>query len=295
MINETNIYEKGMLIVLNEKGYSGRMKLSQEEIKEAGLPSDIVRAVHDLFDRGFKEKLDAIGLFDNNTRSYVKSFSVAFPIKAVYFLRYDHIDRIVEYIESRKALRVEMVEDLVENYDQAITEFAEKFPKYYRKAQHKYPSKRDFASRFSFDYQFVQVAPPSENTKLTSDQYRRAQTQFTETINAVKKDVVNTIYTELAELTIRLKRQSKDGKMNQRTFNSLSEYFTKINDIYSEFVDRQDLVEAINKIKTQVLGASADMLRDNDGQRKKFHKAISESLSEMQALPDIELKRALEF
>jgi len=295
MINETNIYDKGMLIVLNERGYSGYMKMTEEEIKEAGLPKEIVRGVHDIFEKAFKEKLDAISLHDNRTRAHVKNQSVPFPIKAVYFLRYEQIEAIVEYVESRKAQRAEMVEDLVNNYETAIRNFAEKYPKYYAKARNKYLSTRNFANRFSFDYQFVQVAPPSEGTRLSGDQYRRAQLQFKETIEAVKKDVVNTIYTELAELTLRLKRQSKDGKMNQRTFNSLNEYFSKIDEVYTEFVDRQDLTEAINKIKKQVLGVSADMLRDNDIERKKFHKAITNLTDEMKVLPDVELKRAIEF
>lgn len=295
-INETNIYDRGMLIVLNETGYSGYKKLSKEEIQEAGLPEEIVRGVHNLFEKSYKEKLDNITLFDNKTRAYVKDRSVPFhKIKSVYFLGYDRIDMIEQYIEERKIQREELVNELVEDYDNAVQSFAKKYPKYYRKAMDKYPTKDKFKRKFSFDYSFIQIAAPSKNSKLTPEQYRRAKEQFTQTIEAVKKDVVNTIYTDLLELTGRLKRQSKDGKMSQRTFNSLNEYFAKIEEVYSEFVDRKDMTEAINKVKQSVLGKSADMLRDNDGQRNKFHKAIAALTKEIKALPDVELKRAIDF
>ena len=293
MINENNIFEKGMLINLKTGAYAGRKKLSADQLKD--LPKEIVRGVHDLFEHAFKEKLEGIMNFDGATRAYVKTFSVPFPIDGVYFLAFEKIDNIIEFLDRRKEQRLEMVEDVLNRYEDAITAFAVKYPDYYKRAKDKYPSKSRLAERFYFDYQFLKISAPDKSPLISAEQYKREMQKFGETISEMKKEVVGTIYQTMIELTERLKRQSKDGKMNQRTFNNLGKFLEQINDVYADFLDRDDLKAALDKVKKETLGITADGLRDNDAQRKKFNKAISALTEEIKTLPDIELKRSIDF
>jgi hypothetical protein len=292
-VTENNIFEKGMLISLNMGAYSGRKKLDKDQLEN--LPKEIVRGVHDLFEHAFKEKLEAISKHDSETRGNVKALSVPFPIDGIYFLSYERIENVIAYLDERKKSRWELVEEVLEHYEEAKNAFAKKYPSYYAKAQYKYPSKAKLAGRFYFEYQFLKISAPDKNPMISPEQYKREMEKFRQTITDMKQEVVGIIYQSLSDLTNRLKRQSKDGKMNQRTFNNLHKFLEQVDSTYTEFVDRKDLQETLKKVKAEIKGMSADMLRDNDSQRAKFHKAISALTAEIQALPDVEAKRAIDF
>lgn len=292
-INENNIFEKGMLISLNLGNYAGRKKLSDDQLEN--LPKEIVRGVHDLFEKAFKEKLDAITKHDAETRGNLKMQSVPFPIDGIYFLSYDRIEKMIAYLDERKQSRWVLVEEVLANYEAAKDSFANKYPAYYAKAQYKYPTKARLAQRFYFEYQFLKISAPDKNPLISPEQYKREMEKFKQTINEMKQEVVGIIYQSLSDLTNRLKRQSKDGKMNQRTFNNLHKFLDQIDGVYGEFIDRKDLQDTLKKVKAEIKGMSADMLRDNDAQRKKFNKAMTALTNEIQALPDVETKRAIDF
>lgn len=294
MINESNLFQKGMLISLNLGGYSGRKKLKKEQMGD--LPTEIVRGVHDLFNKEFKKLLVEISAHDQETRRIVKHQSVPFPLDGVYFICSDRLEKVIEELESRKAERAELIEKAVENYEEAIETFAKDYPEYYKNAKSKYLSKEQFTERFYCKYQFLRISAPSEEDSIISpEMYKREIEKFRETINEMKNDVVSTIYQELLESTVRLKKQCTDGKPSQRTINTMNEFLKKIDEIYSEFVDRKDLSNAIKAVKKQMLGITADELRDVDASREKFRKEISSLVNEIKNLPDIPLKRAIEF
>lgn len=292
-VNENNIFEKGMLISLNLGNYAGRKKLSDDQLEN--LPKEIVRGVHDLFEKSFKEKLDAITKHDAETRWNLKSNCVPFPIDGIYFLAYDRIEKVMQYLDERKALRQALIDEVLEHYEDAKNAFAKKYPAYYVKAQNRYPSKARLAQRFYFEYQFLKISAPDKNPMISPEMYKKEMEKFRQTITAMKQEVVGIIYQTLTDLTNRLKKQSKDGKMNQRTFNNLHKFLEQIDSTYSEFIDRKDLQDTLKKVKAEIKGKSADMLRDNEAQRNKFHKAISALTKDIQALPDVDMKRAIDF
>jgi hypothetical protein len=294
MITEKNIFEKGMLINLNQGSYAGRKRLSKDQMKD--LPTEIVRGVHDLFDAEFKRLLKDISAYDRDTRHEVKMKSVPFPIDGVYFTGSERIEPMIELLEQRKQERGELIEKAVANYEGAIQSFAEKYPDYYEKAKHKYPTKQHFQERFYCKYQFLKISAPGKEDKLISPEvYKKEMEKFRETIQEMKAEVISTIYQELLETTNRLRKQCTDGKPNQRTLNTLNEYLKRIDEVYSDFVDRDDLKKAIKSIKAQVLGVTADALRDNDDTREKFRKGISDLVGEIKNLPNIPLRRAIDF
>lgn len=294
MIDETNIYNKGMLISLHMGVYAGRRRMDHEQLKE--LPTEIVRGVHDLFDIEYKKLLQEISSFDRHTRHVIWHMCIPFPVDGIYFMPSNKINEAIELLETRKAERNALVENAVENYDSAIKTFSEKYPEYYQRARNKYPTKLAFSSRFYFKYQFLSISAPDEKQAIiTPELYKEEMRKFKETIQEMKSDVVSTIYGELLEATSRLKKQCTDGKPSQRTLNTVNEFLKKIDEVYSDFVDRKDLKASIKKIKAQVLGVSAETLRDSDTAREKFRKGISDIVNEIKAIPDIPLKRAIEL
>jgi hypothetical protein len=293
-INENNIYQKGMLIRVVMGGYSGRKRLDSDQLQD--LPKEIVRGVHDLFGKEFKEMLRQIDRHGSEARHDVTDYSISFPIEGVYFVPSNKIGSIIEKLEKRKEERAELVKTIVENYEEAIKNFQEKYPEFYRRAKHKYLTKEQLASRFYFKYQFVKIQPPSgDDIEISPEMYKAEMNKFRDTINEMKQEVLSTIYEELLSATERIKNQCTEGKPNQRTLNNLNIYLDRIKEVYSDFIDRADIKEAIKKIKAQVLGVNADALRDSEELKKKFGEEVGKLAREIKALPDIPLKRALEL
>lgn len=293
-ITAENIFEQGMLIHLSLGGYHGRVQLSEEQLKD--LPKEIVRGVHDMFDIDFKSLLKDVFSQENEIRRWIKALSIPFPIDGVYFIPSKSIEFVIKNLEDMRIARKDLIQKTVDVYDASIKIFSEKYPDFYRHALNKYISKDQFADRFYFSYQFIKVQAPDKNSKFISpEMYKLEMQKFKESIEDMKKEVLSVIYTELIQLTKRLKTQCSDGKPNQRTFDSLNTFLSKIDNVYSDFIDRKDMKEVIEKIRKEVLGIDAVSLRDSENFKKKFGKEIASLAKEIKALPDIRLKRSIEF
>jgi hypothetical protein len=294
MLNEQNIYEKGVLIALHMGGYEGRKKLSKEQLKD--LPTEIVRGVHDLFDKEFKELLAAIWTLDSKIRDTVKAKCVPFPVDGIYFLPSSKIEEVMDYLKNMEIERNVAIQKAADVYEDAIIKFSEKYPEFYTKARGSYISLQQFRDRFYFQYQFLKIAPPDKDSLLSPEVYKKELAKFRESVQEMKNDVLGTIATTLLEATKKLKDQCVNGKPNQRTLNSLNKFLIQIDEVYSDFVDRKDMKKAISAVKASILGVDAESLRSSkEDFRKEFEKAITEAAETIKALPDIPLKRAIEF
>jgi hypothetical protein len=297
MITEKNLFENGVLVGIHSGAYEGKKKLTPDQLKD--LPQEIVRGVHDLFGAEFKKLIQDIKAFDSETRNMVKRRAIPFPFGGVYwgvyFVRGEQLDEVIDTMEERMKERVALIDKAVENYDAAIEAFASKYPEFYEKARDKYLSKREFAGRFYFNYQMIKITAPDKSGMITSEQLKRERAKFRETIEEIKKEVVSTIYESLLEMTARLKQQCTDGKPNQRTLNSLNKFLEQVDEIYSDFIDREDVKEMVARVKAQVLGVTAESLRSSEELKNELARQIKGIVSEFQALPDIPLKRAIDF
>ena len=291
-ITVNNIYSKGVLVALRMGAYEGRKKLSKEQL--SSLPTEIVRGVHDLFTKEFKDQLRKIGNIDMLIRGSVKIRTVPFPIDSVYFLPNDKIEEIVNMIEDKRKVRQELIEEAVDAYENAIQKFALEYPDFYNRAKDSYPSKSQFRNRFYLKYQFVKIAPPDDDGKLSPEIYKKEMAKFKESVEEMKKEVLSIVASTLLETTEKLKKQC-DGKLNQKTFNSLNKFFDQIDNTYADFIENKDLKAVIDNLKKNVLGVDAESLRKSSDFKKEFKEMISGVAESLKAIPDVPLKRALDF
>lgn len=294
MVNEENLFSKGMLISLKTGTYGARKKLTKEQLKD--LPQEIVRGVFDMFDKKFKDYIRAVEKIGSKARGGVKAVSVPFPISGVYFLPTTKIEGVINFLEEVKTEREKAIKEVMEELDEGIKRFKNRYPDYYAIARDSYPTKDRLQQRFYMEYQFVKIAPPDKkNSILTADMYRKEMEKFRSSIQEMKDEVISTIYGELTTMTKRLQEQCTDGKPNQRTINNVNKFLKKIDEVYSEFIDREDVKNLVGKIKRQMNGVSADNLRDSESAKKQFKKEIASLAKEIKALPDVPLTRLIEI
>ncbi len=293
-ITSENIFEKGMLISLTMGGFDGRMKLSEEQLKD--FPTEIVRGVHDIFEKEFKNLLKEINSHDLYTRTKIGEMSIPFPIHGIYFMLSKQIEKTLEFLKIQESERNALIQNATDNYDNGIVKFAEQYPEYYRHAKGKYPTKTQFKERFYLRYQIFTITQPEKALSLISpDIYLNELNKFKTDVSTMKQDVVNIIYTELIDRIKTLQKQCTDGKPSQKTFNKMNKILAQIDEVYSDFVDRQDIKDMIAKIKTLVTGVTADDIRSSEEFKKEFKNSMAKAFEEIKNLPDAELTRSLDF
>jgi hypothetical protein len=118
--------------------------------------------------------------------------------------------------------------------------------------------------------------------------------KFKESVEEMKKEVLSIVASTLLETTEKLKKQC-DGKLNQKTFNSLNKFFDQIDNTYADFIENKDLKAVIDNLKKNVLGVDAESLRKSSDFKKEFREMISGVAESLKAIPDVPLKRALDF
>ena len=293
-ITSENIFEKGMLINLSMGGFDGRVKLSKEQLKD--FPTEIVRGVHDIFESEFKKLIKEIGRHDGFTRQEIKYMSIPFPIDGIYFIMSKQIEKAIEFLKKREIERIELIQNTIDNYDNAIIKFSEQYPEYYLHAKGKYPSKERLRERFYFKYQLFAITTPEKTLgEVSSDLYTEELDKFRKDVSTMKQEVVNIIYTELCDRIKMLQKQCSDGKPSQKTFNKMTRVLGQIDEIYSDFIDRQDIKDVVEKVKRLVSGVTADNLRDSESFKNEFKTSMAKTFEEIKNLPDTELTRSLEF
>ena len=291
-VNYENIFDRGMLINLKMGSWAARNKLSQEDLKY--LPKEIVRGVYDLLDD--KDQLDEIISVQNKLRNKVKSQTVPFPIDGVYFVLGKDIETVIDTVKEDQVVIAELAREFGEGYEQKIKNYASKYPKFYERAKGKYPSKENVINRFYVQYRMFQVNVPNKKLSFVSPElYKEEMKKFKNEVEEMKKEVINIIYTELLDRVATLYRQCDDGKPSQRTLNNLGELFGKVENLYADFIERDDITGMINKIKKMVGGVDAKELRNDEKFKSDFGKRMKKVAAELKALPDTELKRSIEF
>lgn len=291
-INYENLFEKGMLINLKIGFWAARNKLSEDDLGD--LPKEIVRGVYDLLDN--KEKLEDITSAQNKLRNLVKSCTIPFPIDGVYFILGKDIEKVLDMIKEKKEEIKSLTEEFVNDYENLISSYSEKYPKFFERAKTKYPLKQEIADRFYVSYRMFQINVPSKKLSFISPElYKEEMNKFKNEVEEMKKEVLNLIYNEIVERISNLQRQCIDGKPSQRTLNNLQELFERVENLYSDFIDRKDFKDMINEVKKSVNGVDAKELRNDQKFKTEFAKKMKSVLNDLKNLPDVKSKRFIDF
>ena len=298
-ITAENIFEKGVLVNVKISAFTGRAKLSSKQIEEKDLPTEIVRGVVDLYSGEMRNLLKRIEEHDNKTRNIVWTMSIPFPIDGIYFVSAKNLNLLSERLNVRKEEREKLIEEAAEYIEQGIKEYSERFPEFYEEnlKKGKYLNKERFKSKFNFKFNYFQISVPNENSAnfITSEIFNEEMKKFKNEINEMKAEVVNIIHAELLTKAKRLLEQSTTTKPNQKTLNTLNEFFDKISNVYSDFIDRKDLEDIIKKFKETVSGVNADDIRTDGTFKKSFAAKIKEVANTLEIMPNVKLQRAIEF
>jgi hypothetical protein len=269
-----NIFDKGCLVQLSISVWGGAKKIDEEKAKKA-LGSEWAKARKALID---PEALKPIGKARNEARIYLRSRSLPFPINGVAFVPFESVQRIDEKLQ-----------EMEKGFDLACEAFYRVYGDLKTQAEgmlgglfdaDDYPA--DIKHFFGFNWRFITMNAPGENSYLSPELVAREQEKFINTMTEAREMGVAALREEfksvLANCIDRL-TPGADGKRKIFKDSLVGNFF----EFFETFKERNifadgELDKLCEQAKGVLSGVTPEGLRADEGLRETV-KANMEKLS----------------
>ena len=291
-LTDKNIYEQGIICSLKLGAWAARAKVDPKLLAD-DAPDDIVRVAQDLLLKADKDLLKEATYTGHKAYRYVESCSMPFPLPGCFFIRKSRVVDIHEELLKYEATQKELVEVLLSKYENAKKDFAAKHPKYYR--PEKYPTSDEIRSSFRIKWSFRQFAPDSQLSVISPEIYKMEMQKFKKEVDEMKATTVTAIGQVLVDRIDCLSTQCAEDKINARTINNITKFVEQFESEWDGFIAHKELKAIFKDVKKYVVKNGSDILKDNEAVRKEVGKKMEKMVKTLELLPNVKLKRKLEF
>jgi len=271
-----DVFTKGCLVNLTMSCYSGTVQIPKKIIQEK-MDSEYVKGSKYLLP---KNALDTITSIIGETRNWLNSVALPFPIRSAVFAPFDMVEYIDNGLQIRESRYNAAVEDFCSKYEELREEIRPALVEKGLYNETDYPM--DIRSRFGFNWRFITINTPGESSVLSPAFVKREQEKFRQTLleardmatQALRVEFSNLINNAVDRLTLKDGEKKKIFKASTvENFNEFFETFTSRNCFGDE-----ELKKLVEQAEDIMFGVTPEDMRSNDG----FRKEISESLAKVQ-------------
>jgi hypothetical protein len=274
-----NIFEKGCLVNLSIGTLGNSKQLTTAEkariSKAKTTKKDRVKAGKVLLN---PESLEAIEKNKNAARTWLRKRTLPFPIKGVFFVGYDDIE-VIDKVLSRFQL---IQGDLVEKFTGEFPELKEaakedlklidndgnEIGTLYNEGD--YPT--DVSRCFRFEWRFVTMEAPGQNTAISPDFVNREREKFMSLCSEAQEVALTALREEFSSIVSNcVERLTPNADGTRRKFKrSLVGNFTEFFETFKtrNVFDDEALRELVEKAEAIVGGVGFEALRDNEALRE---------------------------
>lgn len=276
--NEINIFNLGTLLQFETHCWQAVKRIPKDKAKKYGkdFENGWVKANKNLIDRN---KLDDIQAYISEARKTIGAVALPFPIKGVYFVPNNSVEKINEVLSTISTNMIKSVDEFADQYssyiDQAKEELGEES---FNEAD--YPL--NIKSRFGINWRFFEMTVPSSITnEIKVEETRR----FNELMQQAKQEAVLALREGFAEIVTHL-TDTLSGKLDGEEKRLRASSIEKVTEFFNEFQNKNvfndDQLEAlIVKAKTIVKGVTPQDLREDQSLVKTIHKQLGEIKKEL--------------
>lgn len=298
-INE--IYKDGCLLNLSVGIWSAKTTFNSDLVKDEFSPEEkkLISSRNKIIaDDTLWKEIDGIGFY---SRVQISKWSIDFPVRGLKFVRKVHVIQLNEYLKEQQKLFNEKVGVFMEKLfepDGIVDRFKREYPKLYEEAIKKkaYPDQYTIKNKFYFTWTWRKLSLPEVNGSIFTpdmmeDEIRKAKAEISE-MKAMTMQIVRE--TLLKRLDV-LQKQCVDDKINVNTVAAWNDWLVKFDDLWSDFVWREDLRKVVEYVRGTLKTASSDVLKENEKFREEVGKKLGTAVKELQNLPEIKAKRAFDL
>jgi len=271
--NEINIFNLGTLLQFESHCWQAVKRIPKDKAKKYGkdFEKGWMKANKNLINR---KKLEDIQSYISESRKMINSYALPFPIKGIYFIPNNAVEKINSGLRTIADEMGVRVEEFSQQYSEYILEAKEELgEESFNEAD--YPI--NIKSRFGIYWRFFEMTVPSsitneikeEETKRFNDLMQQAKTEAVIALREGFAEIVNHLTDTLSG-----KIDGEERRIRATSLEKVSEFF---NEFQSKNVFKDSELELlIKKAKEVVRGVSPKDLRDDNSLVKLIHNQLGE-------------------
>jgi hypothetical protein len=269
--NEINIFNLGTLLQFETHCWQAVKRISKDKAKKYGkdFEKGWVKANKNLINR---KKLEVIQSYISKARTLIESFALPFPIKGIYFIPNDSVEKLNSGLSEITDEMGTEVEKFAIQYDQFITEAEEELgPEGFNKSD--YPL--NIREKFGIQWRFFEMTIPSS---ITNEIKEEESKRFKELMQQAQKNAVIALREGFAEIVTHL-TETLSGKLSGENKRIRESSIEKVAEFFNEFQNKNvfkddELESLIKKAKEVVKGVTPKDLSSDKDLTKLVHKQL---------------------
>jgi len=292
VITEDNIFERGVLLNLTTKRWQAKATLASTKLGVRPEDQDVIRAVQDLIDD--KDFLEAIKANGREAKRWIHSYAIPTSFVGMHFIPKEFVNFVNDKLTKVEAERRLLVQDIEKDLDKLKNLFKKNHPDLYDES--KYPSPRELGGKCRMTWTWRVFSVPNEGLGLlTPEMVTAEKTKFKADIQEMKDLTVALVGEKLLKGITSLQKQCTDGKVNAKTVNSINTLLGRVDEVFNDFLENEKLRDMLAEVKKFVNEKGIDTIKDDTGWQKKIAKKIEIVANELENLPEIKAKRAIDL
>jgi len=249
------LFEKGAVIKVTAKIWSGRKKLSPEEL---GLTSEN-QALYSLGGKLIipKEKIDNLLAIRSKANNFILHSSIIFDFG--YFTPEGNIQKLKEKLEQLKSQFYDGVEDIISNLEEYKNSIIQQWYDEADKLSDNDPQKKmEILKKIKSSFDEINENYIRRKCIFEYKEYREIneianQFLFESTINIIEK---------LKEYCNHLKERLNNGELQERNLKSLRGFISEMKP-FLEIFNNDEINKLVKKLETIVAEGNADIINKN--------------------------------
>ena len=283
-----NIFEEACLLRLSISVWSGIKKLDPAVMEQLG-ESDWLKGRKHLID---PEYLSPIKGSAQKARCLIKKQALPFPMAGLNLVPKEQITTIENQLQDIRHEFLSNTRLFMRNYNHARQEAQQVLGNLFDPLD--YPI--DPSEKFSFHWQYVNLAMPGNSQLLSPKLYEQEREKFLNLMEETREQAIAALRTEFAELVSHLTdRLGTNG--NEKPKILRSSVLENLNEFLDGFNARNlfqdnELQRLVDNTRTLVNGIDVELLRDNQALRESIRQDFEQVRLEVdQAITDLPRRR----
>jgi hypothetical protein len=287
---DSSIFQQGCLVQLKIYGPGFTGKLSDELLADSHLPVEITRAMQDRLDRSLLKERQTL---KSKIKTFIENNSIAHPIPGLTFVPKTKIRMVDERLKELREQDKDIIDRFLIEYPRLQMEFELKYPEYYNPKH--YPPAIELRQKFEFEWRFFQLSIPENSGILTPEIYEAEKEKFQKEMEQWRRMILNEVGSALMTRLDSLIQQEQKGTMNAGTMNAVNTFLEKFDNLWDGFVFSEEMRKLVKDLKQYAGTVERDRIKDNPVMQKNIAAKAKELSAKLENVPDVNLRRAIDF
>lgn len=222
-------------------------------------------------------KLDAIHSFDDKTRALIYARCHPFR-RGVYFLPLTLAEEVDRELKERRALRLALVSDFLDEYPRLCRQIATRLSTKYYNARD-YPPVDVVAARFVMSWQPFSFGLPDALAAINMQMFDEARQQQAGRVKAAAEHIEQLMRAQALELVAHLRdrlQPGPDGRkkvLHESALTNLAEYLAYFD--HKNVTCDDELKAVVDDLRAKLAGTDVEAIKNTDALRDQLCKEMS--------------------